>query len=290
MDRCIGLLHPGEMGSSVGESLLRNGMTVLWASEGRSSDTRGRAEKAGLADAGTLDALVSRSGVIVSVCPPHAAAELARSVAGLGYQGVYVDANAVSPATSREIQDVVEAAGADFVDGGIIGPPAHAPGTTRLYLSGEAAKDVAGLLEAGPLDAIVLDGPPGAASALKMAYAAYTKGSAALLVAIRTLAIHESVDAALQREWSLSLPGMPEMSADALRSSAPKAWRFKAEMEEIAETFAAAGLPDGFHRAACAIYRHLADFRDTAAPPSIEEAARHILAQTRSSDEVRDPE
>ncbi len=278
MEHSIGLLHPGNMGSSVGASARLNGAEVLWASEGRSDQTRRRAEAAGLSDSGSLDALVHRSQVILGICPPHAAVDLARSVAGRDHAGIYVDANAVSPVTSREVQRIVEAAGASFVDGGIIGPPALSPGTTRLYLSGAEAPNVAALFREGPLDAIVLDGPPGAASALKIAYAAYTKGSAALFIAIRTLAIHEGVDTALLREWRLSLPEMPGVSAEAVRECAPKAWRFRGEMEEIADTFAGAGLPEGFHRAAADIYRRMAGYKDTDIPPTVEDAARRILA------------
>ena len=222
--------------------------------------------------------LVERSRIILGVCPPHAATDLARAVAGQGFAGVYVDANAVSPATVRDIERIVEAGGASFVDGGIIGPPALTPGTTRLYLSGTESARVAACFRRGPLEARVLDGPPGGASALKMAYAAWTKGSAALLIAIRTLAIHEGVDAALIREWELSQSGLPGRSAGAVRSNARKAWRFSGEMEEIADTFAAAGLPDGFHRAAAEIYRRMTDYKDAAHVPSVEEVASRIPA------------
>lgn len=117
----VGLLHPGEMGAAVAAQLKRNGRVVLWASAGRGPETAKRADRAELTDAGTVDALVEQSDVVLSVCPPHAALDVARSAAG--FQGVYVDANAVSPATAREIAGVVEAGGATFVDGGIVGPP-----------------------------------------------------------------------------------------------------------------------------------------------------------------------
>ena len=198
------------------------------------------------------------------------------------FSGVYVDANAVSPATSRDVRQIVEAAGASFVDGGIIGPPALKPGTTRLYLSGAESAQVAACFRRGPLEACVLDGPPGAASALKVTYAAYTKGTAALLIAIRTLAMHEGVDAALIREWEQSQAELPGHSAGAVRANARKAWRFSGEMEEIADTFAAAGLPDGFHRAAAEVYRRMTGYRDAANPPSVEEAATQVLAGTAS--------
>ena len=200
----IGLLHPGEMGSTVGASARANASRVLWVSEHRSAQSRARAAAAGLEDAKTLVSLAAASDVIFSVCPPHSALDLARAVAAHGFTGTYVDANAVSPGTVREIGCIVEQAGATFVDGGIIGPPARARGTTRLYLSGEQAGRIARLFEQGPLEAIPVEGGPGAASALKMAYAAYTKGTAALLVSIRALAIHAGVDQALLAEWARS--------------------------------------------------------------------------------------
>ena len=280
MTRTIGLLHPGEMGTTVGAAARRNEAQVAWTSDGRGPLTRARAREAGLTDAGFLPALVERSRIILSVCPPHAAAEVARAVAERRFSGVYVDANAVSPATVRDIRQIVEAGGASFVDGGIIGPPAVHPGTTRLYLSGAESARVAACFRRGLLEACVLDGPPGAASALKMSYAAWTKGSAALLIAIRTLAMHEGVDAALIREWELSQTGLPGRSDGAVRSNAAKAWRFSGEMEEIADTFATAGLPDGFHRAAAEVYRRMTGYKGTANPPSVEEAAARILAGT----------
>ena len=280
MTDTIGLLHPGEMGATVGAAARETEVRVVWASEGRGPRTRDRARAAGLTDVGTSAALVEHSRIIISVCPPHAAAELARGVAGQRFSGVYVDANAVSPATVGEVRQIVEAGGATFVDGGIIGPPAVTPGTTRLYLSGAESTRVAECFRRSPLEACILDGPPGAASALKMAYAAWTKGSAALLIAVRTLAIHEGVDRALIGEWDRSQAGLPGRSAGATRSNSRKAWRFSGEMEEIADTFAAAGLPDGFHRAAAEIYRGMTDYKDAAHPPSVEEVAARILAET----------
>jgi len=269
----IGVLHPGEMGSAVAAAAAGGGASVLWASEGRSLGTRRGAEGAGLHDAGTLAALVSRSDVVLSVCPPHAAVDVARAVAAQRFAGLYVDANAVAPGTAREIGAIVERAGAAFVDGGLVGPPPQRPGTTRLYVSGKAAERVAALFPRGPLEAIVLDGGAGAASALKMAYAAWTKGSAALLMAVRALAAAEAVDGALVREWERSQPELPARSEAAVRGNARKAWRFVGEMEEIAATFAAAGLPDGFHRAAGEVYQRLARYKDVAEPPPLAEAA-----------------
>jgi 3-hydroxyisobutyrate dehydrogenase-like beta-hydroxyacid dehydrogenase len=272
----IGLLHPGEMGSSVGAAGRAAGARVLWTSEGRSASTRQRAAAEGLEDAGTLAALVAASDVILSVCPPDAAVDLARAVGALGFAGVYVDGNAVAPATAREVGATVEKAGATFVDGGIIGPPARTRGTTRLYLSGGEAARVAGLFAGSPLEAVVVEGGAGAASAVKMCYAAWTKGSAALLLGVRALAAAEGAEAALLAEWAISQKDLRARSEAAARGNSPKAWRFVGEMDEIAATFAQAGLPDGFHRAAAEIYRRMGGYKD-APPPSIEELARALL-------------
>ena len=140
--------------------------------DGRGPETCSRAKEAQLTDVGSLPSLVEQSDIILSVCPPHAATQLAKTVAALQFSGIYVDANAVSPATSRDVQQIVEAAGATFVDGGIIGPPALKRGSARLYLSGSGAVRVAACFAQGPLEARVIDGLPGAASALKMTYAA----------------------------------------------------------------------------------------------------------------------
>jgi len=255
----VGLLNPGEMGTTVGATLVGGGTRVLWASQGRSAATGARAAESGLEDAGTLSDLVKSSRVILSVIPPHGAVELARSVAAAGFRGIYVDGNAVAPETAREIGRVVEAAGARFVDGGIIGPPARKRGTTRLYLSGSAAADVAALFVAGPMDAIVVDGPPGAASAVKMAYGGWNKCSQAVLAAMRAYARAEGVDDALIAEWKISKPDLPALSERAVSDNLKKAWRFIGEMDEIASSLDAIGLPTGFHEAAGEIYRRLAE-------------------------------
>jgi 3-hydroxyisobutyrate dehydrogenase-like beta-hydroxyacid dehydrogenase len=248
----VGLLHPGEMGAALGAILVRRGRQVVWASSGRSELTRRRADAAGFEDVGTVSE-VAKSGVLFSICPPHAALEVARSVAGFG--GLYVDANAVSPATVRAVGAIIGAGGGRFVDGGIVGAPPHEPGTTRLYLSGPEVATVAELFADSAVDARPVSAAIGSASAVKMAYAAWTKGTAALLLAIRELARSEGVEEPLLEEWSLSLPELAQQSERASRSAHAKGWRWVGEMEEIAATFAAADLPAGFHEAAAAVFR-----------------------------------
>ncbi len=273
----IGLLHPGEMGASVGAAARANGARVLWASEGRGTDTWARAATAELDDAGTLRDVVAASDVVLAVCPPHAARDVARAVASAGFRKLYVDANAVAPATSREIAKIVEAAGATYVDGGLIGPPPDKPGTTRLYLSGPTAASAAALFARGNLEAIVLPGELTAASSIKMAYGGWNKGQQALLMSILALAKADGVDEALIAEWQRSQPDLPKRAENAARGSARKAWRWIAEMEENAAALDAAGLPEGFHQAAAEIYRRLAVYKDAGVPPSLDEVAKTLL-------------
>jgi 3-hydroxyisobutyrate dehydrogenase-like beta-hydroxyacid dehydrogenase len=247
----IGLLHPGEMGAAVGKCLAGAGHRVLWAPEGRGAATKERAEAAGLTGVPFAE-IVTRSDVIVSVCPPHAALDVARQVAG--FTGLYLDANAISPGTAREVAAIAEAGGAGYVDGGIIGPPPAAPGLTRLYLSGPRAAEIRALFGGTDVDARVVP-PPGTASAVKMAYASWTKGSAALLLAARALARAESVESVLLEEWGISQPGLEKRWDGAEGAASAKGWRWVGEMEEIAAAMAAAGLPEGFHQAAAEIYR-----------------------------------
>jgi 3-hydroxyisobutyrate dehydrogenase-like beta-hydroxyacid dehydrogenase len=216
----------------------------------------------------------SRSG-----CPPHAALDVAGQVAGTAgpggpeagsagqrarLGGIFVDANAISPVTTRKVAAIVEAGGAAYVDGGIIGGPPAAPGHTRLYLSGPRAREIQPLFEGTALDTRLVgrDTPVGAASAVKLAYAAWTKGTAALVLAARGLARAEGVEDVLLAEWALSQPGLDQRSARAARSAAAKGWRWIAEMEEIAAAMAAVGLPEGFHQAAAEIYRRSPDGGD----------------------------
>jgi len=274
---CVGLLHPGEMGASIGAAAREAGARVLWASRGRSASSRRRAEAAGLEAVDTLADLAGQSDLLISVCPPDAAGALAQSVAATGFTGLFVDANAVSTATALEVGATVEACGARFVDGGIIGPPARRAGSTRLYLSGADAGTVAGVFQGSVLQALAIGPRPGAASALKICYAAWTKGSAAMLTSIRALADAEGVEGALLEEWSISQQGLEQRSENAARNNAFKAWRFAGEMREIAATFEACGLPGGFHMAAAEIYQRLAAYKDCDPPPELSAIIESIL-------------
>jgi 3-hydroxyisobutyrate dehydrogenase-like beta-hydroxyacid dehydrogenase len=276
--RTVGLLHPGEMGASLGAALRRAGVEVLWASAGRGPASRRRAHVADLTDVGTLPELVARSDLVLSVCPPHAAAQVADTVAALGFGGIYLDANAVAPTTARALGAVLEQAGGRFVDGDLIGGPVRPGGTTRLYLSGPAATEVAALFAPTDLEAVALAGDIAAASALKMCYAAWTKGTSALLLAIRAAADAHGVEAALLAEWARTQPGLAAHSETAA-GTARKAWRFAGEMDQIAACLAEAGLPDGFARAAAELYRRLTPFKDVEGDPPLDEVLGRVRAR-----------
>jgi 3-hydroxyisobutyrate dehydrogenase-like beta-hydroxyacid dehydrogenase len=288
--KTFALFHPGEMGTALGAALASRGFRVLWASQGRGTQTVMRARAASLEDACTIEQAVKAAEVVVSVCPPHAALALAREAVVNGFAGIYVDANAISPATAREIATVIDAAGGTFVDGGIIGLPPTAQKQPTLYLSGTQAAAIVDLFTGTNINAEMIEGEAGAASALKMCYAAFTKGTTALLAAVRALAEHEGVEGPLLESWRRTLPDVPRQSENAA-VAASKAWRWTGEMEEIAASFAAAGLPDGFHRAAAEVYRRLESFKDRVTPPSMAEVTealqRSIVLQTDIADALK---
>jgi len=273
--RRIGLLHPGAMGASVGAAARGNQHLVFWASSGRSPGTHARARRANLEDIGTVAELVKASEIVLSVCPPHAAEDVAYEVAQLGFTGVYVECNAISPDRTRAIQRIVEKSGAHYVDGGIIGGPAWTrEARTRLYLSGPRAEEVAACFAGSPLEAPVISERIGAASALKMGYAAYTKGTTALLTAILGLVEKEGVRAELAQQWGDSFTAQ---TVRRVCANTAKAWRFVGEMHEIAATFKGAGLPGGFHEAAAEIYARLAAFKDCDESPPLEAVLEALL-------------
>lgn len=267
----VGFLHPGEMGVSLAASAKNTGHTVFWASDGRSEATRERADKVGLRDAGTLERLCETCSVVVSICPPDAAEALAEQVAATGFDGLYVDANAISPERAQRIDAMMRARGATFVDGSVIGGPAWEPGKTWLSLSGGAAAQAAAVFAAGPLETKIVGDAPGTASALKMCYSAYTKGSTALLAAVLGAADALGVTEALTAQWVQDGRGFADEAERRTRGVTRKAWRFEGEMREIADTFAGAGMPDGFHLAAADIYARLAGLKHADPLPSLDD-------------------
>lgn len=265
----IGVLHPGNMGVSVAASIRQGGHTVYWASEGRSPQTAERAKENGLTDAGTLQGVCDASDIVFSICPPEAASQLASDVKASGFGGTFVDANAISPVRMTSIAADLEPAGITVVDGGIIGHPAWKPGTTWLYLSGAAAGQVTEVSSAGPLHTEIIDGDIGKASALKMCYAAFSKGTTALTCAILATADELGVRDELNGHWERDQAGLAEKREMATRGVTAKAWRFVAEMNEISETFDKAGLPGGFHAAAADLYTRLSHLKSGPHPSDL---------------------
>ena len=272
----VGVLHPGLMGESVAASIQQSGHTVFWVSEGRREQTRKRAEKHGLKDANSLPELCGRADVIISICPPHAAEDMADQILACCFNGIYVDANAISPDRALQIAVRMQQAGVDFVDGGIIGVPAWEPGKTWLHLSGQRSEQIAMLFEKGPMETNIVGTEPGQASSLKMCYAGYNKGNTALLTAILALAEVSGVRGHLEKQWDNHWPGFNEATGNKIRSASVKAWRFTGEMQEIASTLQQAGLPGGFHQAAEEIYQGMAHFKDVNPKPALEEILKSL--------------
>jgi 3-hydroxyisobutyrate dehydrogenase-like beta-hydroxyacid dehydrogenase len=259
----LGVLHPGQMGAAVGAQARTTGTPVLWCPAGRSGATAERAGRAGLGRAADLADLLGRAGVVLSVCPPAVALEVAGDVARAGFSGVYVEANAVSPARARQAGELLGATGATFVDGGIIGPPPGDGRTARLYLAGpaEATARVAALFDGSLLTTVVLDHGPPAASALKMAYASYQKSSRVLAALAHALARHHDVAEHLRAEAGL-LPGSALADVGHLPSVAARAWRWAPELREIAATLEDAGLPPETAAATAETLSRWADLKD----------------------------
>lgn len=273
----IGFLHPGEMGISLAASAQNTGHVAYWVSEGRSEATQERAKKFDLVDAKTLEALCEICPVIVSICPPHAAEDVARKVREVSFDGFYLDANAISPQRVLQIGQMMEDAGIKFIDGGIIGPPAWEPDKTRLYVAGKEGAYLAAFFSEGPLETEVIGEEIGKASALKMCYAANTKGTTALLCAILAAAEKLGVRTELEKQWSRHGSNFAEQTESRVKGATAKAWRFVGEMEEIAATFGEAGVPEDFHLAASEIYKRISHFKGLPEKPPLKEVLEALM-------------
>lgn len=258
----VAIVAPGEMGSGVGRKLVQHGLTVLTSLQGRSAASAERARRAGLADADD-DALAS-CDIFLSIVPPKDALALAERFRPVleraSRKPLYVDCNAVSPGTAKDIAAVVTSAGARFVDAGIIGPPPSdgQRAATTFYASGDAAAEFAELSSHG-LEIRVLDAPVGAASALKMSYAGLTKGFTALGSTMILGASQAGVAEALKRELSESQPHFLSFLQRSVPGMFPKAYRWIAEMEEIAAFAGNVPGGDSVYQGAADLYRRVAD-------------------------------
>lgn len=236
----VGLLFPGEMGALVGSAVVGE---VLWASEGRSEATRGRA--AGFRDVGTVRDLVAESEFVISLCPPALAEDVAGEVAAEGFEGIYLEGNAISPERAKRIAGYVRC-----VDGAVISAR-----EVNLYLSGDGddVAKVAALFSGSEVKTIPLEGGVGSASAIKMAFGGWNKIGSALTAQAYAIARAYGVEDALARE-----------GVDSARfvRSARKAWRWAPEMEEVAATCEALGLPGGMGRGAAELFTRWDAHRD----------------------------
>ncbi|SEO45000.1 NAD(P)-dependent oxidoreductase [Amycolatopsis saalfeldensis] len=258
----VGLLHPGDMGAAVGALLAARGVRTLWVSEGRGPATRRRGQEAGLVEVPRL-ADLAECGVMLSVCPPAFAAEVAAAVAKTPFQGVYLDANAISPRHTQQTEELFRhRGGVTVVDGGIVGPPPHRAGTTRLYLSGAEAPRLEALFSETFLQPIVLDGPVGRASALKLAFASYNKLTFALAAQSYALAAHHGVADDLRELAAAKLANTPLGQPAGIVSAGRRAWRWEGEMAEIAAACTDSALPPDLLTAAETLFARWQQYRD----------------------------
>jgi 3-hydroxyisobutyrate dehydrogenase-like beta-hydroxyacid dehydrogenase len=252
------IVAAGNMGSAVARRLTEHGVEVFTCLEGRSEASRVRAAAAGMVDVEL--AWLGEVDLFLSILPPVDALALARQMAPiLGPRHVvYVDCNAVSPATAQAVADIVTAAGCPFVDAGIIGPPPSGEGdATRIYASGEHAQRFAELARYG-LHIPVLDGPNGAASALKLSYAGISKGITALGAAMLLAATRAGAADALRHELELSQSTVLAGLGRSIPNMYSKAYRFAGEMEEIA-AFIGEGRPEAeIYRGMAGLYERIA--------------------------------
>jgi len=245
------------MGALVGAAVSAE---VLWASEGRSEATAKRAEAAGFRDVGSVDALVAASEIVLSICPPAIAEEVAAQVGATGFDGLYVEANAITPARAERIAASLPRC----VDGSVI-----AREGLNLYLSGDADNiaQVVDIFRDGEVNAIPLEGEIGAASALKMAFGGWNKIGTALTAQAYAIARAYGVEDALAGEG---------VESDRILRAGPKAWRWAPEMEEVAATCASLGLPDGIPRGAADLYSRWEAHRDR--PAELEKLLDDLAA------------
>jgi 3-hydroxyisobutyrate dehydrogenase-like beta-hydroxyacid dehydrogenase len=271
----VGLVHPGRMGAAVGRELARAGARVVWCPDGRSGATARRAGEAGLEPVRDLPELTAASDVVISLCPPAAARDVARAVRSAGFAGLFVEANAVSPAETRAMASLFDAA----LDGCVIGPPPSRQTGARLYLSGEPQRvaEVAALFSGTAVEAVPIDGEVGRASALKMAFGSYNKASAALAAVSHALADAHGVGGELMAE--ARRPAVSQLARpERLPGAAARAWRWAPEMREAAATLRDAGLPDDLALAAAAVFERWSGDRDDF-EISLADALAHLRDQ-----------
>jgi L-threonate 2-dehydrogenase len=264
MTDTIAIIAAGEMGAAVGRRLHERGANVLTSLRGRTGASAMRAERAGMKPIDSDDALIAQTDFFLSIVPPGDALALATrlkpALARAARKPIYVDLNAVAPETAVTIGDVVTASGAHYVDGGIIGGPPSGNYSPKIYLAGDDAKDVERLAAYG-LTIRMVSGTIGAASALKMSYAGLTKGLTALGTAMMLGAIRAGCADELRAELAESQPNMLAWLALQIPRMYPKAYRWVAEMEEIAAFLGADPAAPAIYQGIARFYERIADVK-----------------------------
>lgn len=263
----IAVLHPGWMGAAIAAHLRARGLDVLWHPPGRGPRTQERARQVDLRPVPDFNELLAQADVLLSICPPAAAEQVARAVtrasADSGFRGTYVEANAISPARAVAIAEHLAEAGISMVDGAIIGTPPIDGGTVRLYLAGpdSHAARVAGLFTGTAVAPVPVGHCLGSASALKMAQAQYQKASRALAAVSHALAARYGVTDHLLAEAHRNSRS-PLTDPDYLPTVAARAWRWAPELRDVADTLHEANLPDDLARGAAAVLDLWTDDKD----------------------------
>ena len=259
--KTVAILSPGDMGEGVGASIKGQEIDVITVLAGRSAETRMRGARAGFRDVADIDALVTEADLVMSIMPPELAEGLAADVAAamtrIGQSPTFVDMNAIAPTTARRIAKTVGAAGADYIDGGIIGwAPGKSDSDTRLYVSGPNAS-MLDQLDGNGKRIIQLGDEIGRASAVKMVYASVTKGTDSLLTAAYTASEALGIRDIMEAEWSASQAAALARMGHRVPALPADAGRWIGEMEQIAETYASVGLTPNYHKGAADLYRLL---------------------------------
>jgi 3-hydroxyisobutyrate dehydrogenase-like beta-hydroxyacid dehydrogenase len=259
--RTIAVSSTGDMGHAIGTALRESGFDVVACLDGRSDLSRQRATRAGIRTLPDLDAVVGECDLFLSILPPALAHSYATDVAAAMSRAqrrpLFADLNAIAPATAVEVEATIVGAGGEMVDGGIVGPPPGRGQPPRLFVSGARANELS-VLSGPQIDVRPCGTEVGRASAIKMCYAAMTKGTNALATAVLIAADRLGVYGEIAAEFADSQPELYARMEASVPILAADAWRFAGEMDEIAETFAAAGVTPNFHRGAGDLYRHLA--------------------------------
>ena len=257
----IAIISPGDMGHVVGGVLNQRGFKTLTALEGRSELSRLRAERAMISDVGQLKNLISEANILLSIMPPQHAIEFASKVSKQilkeGGDVVFADCNAISPATTLKIKELMDKAQIPFVKIGISGPPPRVGEETRFYARGPDANRLSELGGEGILYKIVSEDIV-AAAAMKMCYAGLTKCTmtlqTAVLIASEILGVRDELSRELESSqkfhWNLMTSRVPFYAADADR--------WASEMHEIAQTLGSVGLTKNLHEGAGDIFRLMA--------------------------------